>query len=146
MIALTVRQPFAGRLVDGQKIVENRSRRTELRGRVLIHAGKQPHRLAIPAVREQIRAGRIPTSAIVGFVQLVDSHEAGSAGCSCSPEQGAAFPGDWYGMEGEIWHWVTAGAREFVTPVPAKGALGLWSPTSPTVIHLVQLAIAELGA
>lgn len=37
--ALSVRQPYAWLIVNGWKPVENRSRRANIRGRILIHAG-----------------------------------------------------------------------------------------------------------
>jgi len=42
---LTVRQPYASLLVSGIKDVENRSRRTNYRGTVLIHAGAKWHEI-----------------------------------------------------------------------------------------------------
>jgi hypothetical protein len=41
MKALTVKQPWAWAIVMGYKDVENRSRRTNHRGPLLIHAAKQ---------------------------------------------------------------------------------------------------------
>lgn len=41
MRALSIRQPWAWLIVNGHKDVENRSWSTELRGQVLIHAGKE---------------------------------------------------------------------------------------------------------
>ena len=43
MIALTIRQPYADRIVRGVKTIENRSRFTHVRGLVLIHAGGLIH-------------------------------------------------------------------------------------------------------
>lgn len=40
MLALSVKQPWAGLIVSGVKDVENRTWRTNVRGPVLIHAGK----------------------------------------------------------------------------------------------------------
>lgn len=42
MKALSIRQPWAWLIVHGYKDIENRSWNTKFRGRVLIHAGKQP--------------------------------------------------------------------------------------------------------
>lgn len=41
MKALSIRQPWAWLIVNGHKDIENRTWPTRLRGRVLIHAGKQ---------------------------------------------------------------------------------------------------------
>lgn len=40
MKVLTIKQPWAALIIDGQKDIENRSWATKVRGRVLIHAGK----------------------------------------------------------------------------------------------------------
>lgn len=141
MIALTIRQPFAELVVQGWKTIENRSARTGLRGRILIHAGKQPHALATPTTIADMKSGRLASMAVIGFVQLVGCHEA--RGCGCSAAEGAAWAGDAYGMEGDVWHWEFADAHEFTTPIPAKGQLGFWSVASPSVAHLSELAIAE---
>jgi len=41
MKALSIRQPWAWLIVHGHKDVENRTWKTDFRGKVLIHAGKQ---------------------------------------------------------------------------------------------------------
>ena len=40
MKALSIRQPWAWLIVNGLKDIENRSRRTHFRGRILVHASK----------------------------------------------------------------------------------------------------------
>lgn len=40
MKALTIKQPYASLIVDGIKDIENRTWKTNYRGRILIHAGK----------------------------------------------------------------------------------------------------------
>lgn len=40
MKVLSVKQPWAALLVNGIKDIENRTRRTTFRGRILIHASK----------------------------------------------------------------------------------------------------------
>ena len=66
MKALTIRQPWASLIVDGEKRVENRTWPTKYRGPLLIHAGKS--RLEVD--RDQAR--RLPFSAIIGQVEVVD--------------------------------------------------------------------------
>lgn len=41
MKALSIRQPWAWLIVNGYKDIENRTWRTNFRGRILIHTGKQ---------------------------------------------------------------------------------------------------------
>lgn len=39
--ALSIMQPWAALIITGHKLIENRSWRTNIRGRILLHAGKQ---------------------------------------------------------------------------------------------------------
>lgn len=64
ILALSIRQPWAGRIVSGRKDVENRTWTTTYRGPVLIHAGKQPDR------EEDGPYGEL--GGIVGVAELVD--------------------------------------------------------------------------
>ena len=58
MRVLSIRQPYASRIIEGRKTIELRSWNTSFRGRFYIHAsGKHP---------------TLPTSAIVGTVELID--------------------------------------------------------------------------
>jgi len=137
MRVLTVRQPFADAIVQGRKTIENRSQVTGVRGLVFIHAAVAVHELAPAEYVERFRAGKITTRAVVGFANLTGSHRADSAECDCSAADGA--------IAGAAWHWELSGAREFVTPVPTPGALGFWNPSSPSVSHLLTMAVDELG-
>lgn len=131
-VCLSVRQPFADLIVDGVKTIENRPRPTQLVGRLIIHSSQKIHALGSESDENRDRG------MILGMVQLVGCHEA-FPNC-CASAVGALWG------EGAEYHWQLAGARRFVTPFPAKGALGFWSPKSPSVAHLIELAIAELGA
>ena len=51
---LSVRQPYANLIVKGYKDVENRSRRTNYRGLLLIHASAKVHDI-VPYLRNQPR-------------------------------------------------------------------------------------------
>lgn len=85
MRALSVRQPWAWCIVEGHKDVENRSWKTGVRGRVLIHAGwvfddegyaGLPARfpgLRLPRPQEFLRGG------IVGSVEIADCVTASSS-------------------------------------------------------------------
>lgn len=122
---LTVRQPYASLLVGGVKDVENRSRRTNYRGTVLIHAGARMHdvvsflrkrqeftveELAITTHANEVEEYAL-FGCIVGSVEIVDCVQD-----STSP---------W--AEGGQWHWVCRNAKVFDHPVrDVKGRLGLW--------------------
>lgn len=77
---LAVRQPWAWLIVNGRKDVENRSRRTHIRGSVLIHAAAA--RAQFAGLRSEVKAthgSRIPEDVefggIVGVVDIVDCLE-----------------------------------------------------------------------
>jgi predicted DNA-binding transcriptional regulator AlpA len=58
--ALSIRQPYASQIMTGTKDVETRKWRTNVRGRIAIHATRRPE------------LDDLPTSAILGTVEIVD--------------------------------------------------------------------------
>jgi hypothetical protein len=136
--ALTVRQPFAWRIVHGTKRVENRTRPIQTRGLILIHAGAQPHDLFRGKPMDHLRF-----SAIVGAVHIVGSHHASTCGGTCR-DIGGMYPGDpGYAFYEHVHHWELADAVAFdegdVVP-DVRGALGLWEP-EPSHAYLASLAL-----
>jgi hypothetical protein len=122
---LSVRQPYASLLVSGKKDVENRSRRTNYRGTVLIHASAKEHDVIsyLPRKREFTineitilsTMGEVVEdylfSCIVGSVDIVDCVQN--------------HPSVW--AEKGQWHWVCTNARKFEHPIRnVKGKLGIW--------------------
>lgn len=114
MKGLSVKQPWASLIVDGIKDVENRSRYTQYRGPLLIHASKVHD--AVPL------AETLPAGAIIGQVNLVDCCKR-----SASP---------WAEMG--KYHWVLSDARPFDKPVPYPGRLGLFDAPDPDAQHLFK--------
>ena len=106
MDALTIRQPWAAMIVNGQKTVENRVWRTPHRGPLLIHAGGRLDRSG-PALDDSV-----PLGAVVGIVDLVDIVR------DCGREW--AEPG--------CWHWLLVNPRLLAEPIPVRGSLRLWRP------------------
>jgi hypothetical protein len=137
--AITVRQPFASRLVHGTKRVENRSWSTPVRGRILIHAGATPHDLFA-----RHRMEHLPMKALVGSVQLVDVHSSETCGDRCADVGG--FPTGLHTTPGTPWfHWVVTDPIAFDESdiVHGPGALGFWDveqKLGPSVEHLVRIA------
>ncbi|MFF7550901.1 hypothetical protein ACFZCU_45965 [Streptomyces canus] len=140
---LTIKQPWAFAIAEGFKTVENRSRRTNYRGTLLIHAGRAANDAVNvvsysrdAAIRFQELGGRSnywdarehlpsrivpppPTamalSAVIATAQLVGCHEAAD-GC-CAPW---GFP--------HCWHWELADVQPLQRAIAKTGALGLWKP------------------
>lgn len=87
MLALSIRQPWAWLIMNGGKDIENRNWRTNVRGRVLVHAAKgvtkDEWREAWEWVKTvspeayakaccEIQKGTIERGGIVGSVEIVD--------------------------------------------------------------------------
>lgn len=140
MKAITVRQPWAWAIVDGHKDVENRTRNIagKYRGPLLIHAGAAWDKTAFdhPVLARLLAkhlgvtannyvGSSLPTRCFVGLVTLESVHWP-TAG-SCSPW---AMP--------DHFHLVLGEGREFHGDerVPARGALGLWTPPAEVLAQL----------
>lgn len=107
MKALTISQPYAHLIISGAKTVENRSWRTNYRGRLYIHAGKSKKWVRIPPDRLPLVFG-----AILGHVQLID----------CVPLADAPPGPHTFGP----WCWLLADPVMLDTPIPCNGRQGLW--------------------
>lgn len=119
--ALSIRQPWAWLIVNGHKDIENRSRRTHLRGKILIHAAKgmtpeeytaadeiaESQGVKLPAFEELERGG------IVGQVEITDCVDV-----DASP---------WFFGE---WGYVLKNGQPLPFQ-PCRGALGFFIPQLP---------------
>jgi hypothetical protein len=123
MKAITIKQPYAQVIVQGIKDVENRTWKTNFRGRVLIHAGKTI--IPLEEFKKEYYKTRSKklcetlisvnennlTSAIVGSVEIVD--------CVRNSESVWA-------MENH-WHWILKNPVMFREPIRnVKGKLSFW--------------------
>jgi len=70
--ALSIRQPLSEWILTGEKTEEYRSRRTHIRGRVYLYAGKK---VAIFNDLTKEQAEALPRSVIVGSVEIVGCRE-----------------------------------------------------------------------
>jgi len=105
--AVSVRQPWAGLIVDGLKIVENRKYPTHFRERLCIQAGLKPwegpEARGAPWTPHQAYFGYV-----VGTVEII--------GCVQNSRSRWALPG-W-------WHWELADPRALRSPFEFTGKLG----------------------
>lgn len=147
--ALTVREPWASAIVDGDKDTENRSQGFPkwYRGTLLIHAGQA---LSISGVRDprirerydldQIRA--MHRGAVIGVVHVDDVHPANWC-ChpwgedTYKPANPEARP------VGTVTHLELARPVRLQRPIPARGALGLWRPDHDLLLEVAH-ALADL--
>ena len=103
MKVLTVKQPWASLIINGDKDIENRSWRTMYRGPLYIHSALKP--VAAGELAKDLLHGYV-----LGTVELIDvvrDHD------SVWAERGQ-------------WHWVLANPQPLAEPYAEKGALGLW--------------------
>ena len=124
MKAITIKQPWASLIVAGLKGIENRTWKTNYRGRVLIHAAAKPVKEGWSALNEMQLARvysykgklygnneELPSSAIIGSVEIVDCVQN--------------HPSIW--AERGVWNWVLANPVMFDEPITGvKGKLSFW--------------------
>lgn len=124
MRALTIKQPWADAIAHGEKRAENRTWEPpkKHRGtRFLIHAGAAYDLMGRFIIdRAELDTWPDTRGAIIGVATLQSFHAAAD-GC-CAP---------W--GEPNVYHWVLTDVIALPEPVPAKGALGFWTPTEETV-------------
>ena len=125
MKVLSVKQPWAALLVNGIKDIENRTRRTTFRGRILIHASKAQRSgfIADFLTEEQAKAvceAKIEDSdfrkslvrgMIIGSIEIYD----------CVKNDSSIW------AEKNVWNWKVRKPILFKKPIPAKSKLGLWN-------------------
>ena len=142
MRAFTVYQPYAYAIVAGLKVYETRPRRTNIRGRVAVHAGKKWLNAdgLFELLNREINYGKtirkkfdreietlnrvigLVYGAVVGTVEIVDCVPVEDVVDSLTPQERAL--GDY--SPGR-WAWVMKNPVMFDTPIPAKGKQGWWN-------------------
>lgn len=131
MKALTISQPYASLIADGEKWIENRTWETRYRGRLAIHAGKGTQYL------DRTRLADYPTGVVLATCDLV----------ACFSLQWIEFMAKkrpkifangteryWSEIarhqhaEGP-WCWVLQHVERLPVPIAASGKQGLWEWT-----------------
>lgn len=124
MKALTIKQPWASLIAHGLKNIENRTWKTNYRGRILIHAAATPVKegwdalnemqlAKVYAYKDKLYGGNeeLPCGAILGSVEIVDCVQN--------------HPSVW--AEEGVWNWVLADPVLFDEPIAGvKGKLSFW--------------------
>ncbi|UXD67768.1 ASCH domain-containing protein [Sphingobacterium faecium] len=146
MKALSIKQPWASLIAHGIKDIENRTWKTNFRGRIYIHASSKPsfNNLTLGLSHDQIDYVFLKTefplltkdifyskSAIIGEVDIVDcviNHPSIWAERSYHSVSANSLP---FGEEDEpdyiIYNWVLANAVIYDEPIlNVKGKLSLW--------------------
>lgn len=126
MKALTISQPFASMIADGEKFIENRTWYTPYRGTLAIHAGKGLQYLD----REEL--AKYPSGAIVAVASLVAClriddimHKSRFTGSPNGSSRSWKEIADHVHAEGP-WCWVLEDVTKCDEPIAARGAQGIW--------------------
>ena len=123
MKALTIKQPWATLIMQGNKRFEFRSWQTNYRGELLIHAGKGIDKEAIKRL-EKYLPKELPLGKILGKVTLVNC-------IKMSPEFKEELlkeNKDIYAKSSfkENYGWQLENVEVFDKPIETKGHLSLW--------------------
>lgn len=138
MKAYTVYQPYALAIVAGLKGYETKPRRTNIRGRVAVHAAKKdPHSIMIKLPHDTvtsiyasiyehfgIQSGalkKMQTGAVIGTVEIVDCVPVEAVWRTLTDRErllGDYLPGR--------FAWVLQNPVMFDAPIPAHGQQGWW--------------------
>ena len=123
MRAFTVYQPYAYAIVAGLKGYETRPRRTNIRGRVAVHAGLRDITVnEMKLCETYIPMGTIlAMGAVVGTVEIVDCVPVEEVIGALTPQERAL--GDY--SPGR-WAWVLKNPVMFDMPIYARGKQGWW--------------------
>ena len=123
MKVLTVKQPWATLIIQGDKRFEFRSWQTKYRGELLIHAGKSIDKEAVKRLRKYLPI-ELPTGKILGKVKLVDCIKMTPEFKETLLEENK----DIYTKSSfeEKYGWQIAEVKAFNKPIEAKGHLSLW--------------------
>lgn len=144
MRALTLSQPWATAIALGVKHVETRSWRTTYRGPLLIHAAQNFPKDARDFAREAVTAGHLPAtlpfSAIVArcsLLEILPTEDVIDELARIHADGLERLYGDY--TPGR-WAWLLTHVEPLPEPIPARGALGLWTPDAG-VIAAVEAAL-----
>ena len=116
MKVLTIKQPWATLIMQGDKRFEFRSWQTKYRGELLIHAGKGIDKEAMK---------RLPTGKILGKVTLVDCIPMSSEFKELLKKENNDIYTD--SSFAENFGWQVENVEMFDKPIEAKGQLSLWN-------------------
>ncbi len=123
MKVLTIKQPWATLIMQGDKRFEFRSWQTKYRGDLLIHAGKGIDKVAMKRL-ERYLPNELPFGKILGKVTLVDCVRM----CPEFKELLLQENSDIYTESSfkENFGWQVENVQVFDEPIDAKGHLSLW--------------------
>lgn len=120
MKALSIKQPWAELIASGKKDIENRTWKTNYRGRVLIHATKSNKMFTVSDCdlienhmsKDEYDDSLTNIGKIIGEFEIVD----------CVRDSKSEWAQD------NCWHWVLKNQKKYAIPIDGvKGKLQLWN-------------------
>ncbi len=131
MKALSIKQPWASLIVEGIKDVENRTWRTNFRGRIYVHASSptkfnvhlSDERTALSfGIIKQAIDGNLPFGAIIGEVDIIDCVQNHPS--IWAEKHDLHFNDD---KPKQTWNWLLANPARYDEPIfNVKGKLSFW--------------------
>lgn len=131
MKALTISQPFASLIADGEKLVENRTWETRYRGRLAIHAGKGLQYLTRAEAEDYPRGCVVAIAELFACMPLESMRQISR---SQSIQRSSLTIGevlDHEHTEGP-WCWILRDVRKLDQPIPCTGAQSIWNWDVPS--------------
>jgi len=102
MKAISIKQPWASYIVNGEKTIETRTRKTPYRGRIIIVSSKTP--------KIGITGKALGSAKLINCRPMVKADESQAL---CNLYKGA-------------YAWILTDIEKFTAPFPVKGKLGLY--------------------
>ena len=125
MKALTICQPYAHFIIRGEKLVENREWSTRYRGPLAIHAGKSRSWLSDDDEAHFATEGDpLQFGVVLGEARLTDVVHIERV---LTGDYDMQYP--WlrhHPHANGTWCWILQDVHRYATPIPFKGAQGLW--------------------
>ena len=123
MKVLTIKQPWATLIMQGDKKYEFRSWKTKHRGDLLIHAGKGVDKEGVRRLKKYLPE-KLPQGKILGKVQIVDCIKCNeNLKNECQKENNEIYL-DRHFESGYAWK--IENVEVFEEPIEIKGKLSLW--------------------
>ena len=123
MKVLTIKQPWATLIMQGDKRFEFRSWQTKYRGELLIHAGKGVDKIAVERLSKYL-PDKLPTGKILGKVKLVDCIKMSpDFQKMLEKENSDIYTNSSFKAN---YGWQLTDVEVFENPIEAKGQLSLW--------------------
>lgn len=140
MKCLTICQPYAELIARGDKLVENRTWPTSHRGPLLIHAGKS--RKWLSGDNYGIAIDSMVFGAIIGVCELRDCLAVYAGPDTLRFDDAAVVRRHpWLTQHRHVegpWCWVLQECRRFETPIPYRGAQGLFNVPMEVVSEAID--------